>query len=161
MLAVLPNVRRFAISISGNHFDGDDLLQVTVERVLTKGVPDNVDMKKWMFRVCKNIWIDKLRHEKVKQRAAEGQDITIHNRPESEQEIMDKLQLDSVKKAIDKLPDSQKTVLVLVTIEGYSYKETAEILDIPVGTIMSRLARARKALAKQFPHGGTLSTTTT
>jgi len=154
MLDALPHVRRFAISLSRSRFDGDDLLQSTVERVLKKGVPENVDMRKWMFRVCKNIWIDEIRARKVRRRAAEGQDITIHNRPESEVEIMDKLKLAQVKTAMDNLPDDQRVTLSLVAIEGYSYKDTAEILETPIGTVMSRLARARKNLASQFSDGG-------
>jgi len=54
VLRVLPDIRRFAISLAGNKADGDDLLQVTVERVLRKGVPDDVELKRWMFRVAKN-----------------------------------------------------------------------------------------------------------
>lgn len=154
MLDALPHVRRFAISLSHSRADGDDLLQSTVERVLKKGVPEDVDMRKWMFRVCKNIWIDEIRARKVRQRAAEGQDITIHNRPESETEIMDKLKLTQVKAAMDNLPDDQRAALSLVAIEGYSYKDTAEILGTPIGTVMSRLARARKNLAIQFSDGG-------
>jgi len=153
MLAALPHVRRFAISLAGSRADGDDLLQTTVERVLTKGVPEDVDMRKWMFRICKNIWIDEIRARNVRQRAAEGQDITIHDRPEGETEIMDKLKLAQVTAAMDNLPDEQRTVLSLVAIEGYSYKDTAEILETPIGTVMSRLARARKNLAAQFSDG--------
>jgi len=153
MLDALPHLRRFAISLSGNQADGDDLLQTTVERVLKKGAPKDVDIRKWMFRICKNIWIDEIRSRQVRTRAVESQDITIHDRPESEQEIMDKLKLAQVKTAMKKLPDEQRAVLSLVAIEGYSYKDTAEILDTPIGTVMSRLARARKNLAGQFSEG--------
>ncbi len=153
ILEALPHVRRFSISIAGNQADGDDLLQMTVERVLVKGAPKDVDMKKWMFRVCKNIWIDEIRSRQVRQKASLGQDITIHDRPEGEQEIMDKLKLKKVKSAMNALPDDQRAVLALVAIEGCSYKETSEILDTPIGTVMSRMARARKNLAEQFSEG--------
>lgn len=153
MLDALPHVRRFAVSLSRCRADGDDLLQATVERVLKKGVPEDVDMRKWMFRICKNVWIDEIRARQVRQRAVEGQDITIHDRPESETEIMDKLKLAQVTEAMNELPDEQRTVLSLVAIEGYSYKDAAEILETPIGTVMSRLARARKNLAAQFSDG--------
>ena len=150
ILDALPHIRRFAISLSKCQADGDDLLQATVERVLNKDVPENVDMKKWMFRICKNIWIDEIRSRQIRQKAIENQNITIHDRPESEKEIMDKLKLAQVTAAMNKLPDEQRTVLSLIAIEGYSYKDVAEILETPIGTVMSRLARARKNLAAQF-----------
>lgn len=150
MLEVLPHIQRFAVSLTRNRADADDLLQNTVERVLKKGTPDDVDMKKWMFRVCKNIWIDEIRARKVRERAAESGNITLHDRPEWEAEIMGRLKLKQVKDAMENLPDEQRLVLSLVTIEGFSYKEAAEILETPIGTIMSRLARARRNLANMF-----------
>jgi RNA polymerase sigma-70 factor (ECF subfamily) len=150
MLAALPHVRRFAISLSRSEADGDDLLQATVERILTRTTPEGVDMKKWMFRICKNIWIDEIRSRQVRTRAASSQDIKIHDRPDAEDEIMGRLKLAKVCSAMDELPDDQRIVLSLVAIEGLSYKETASVLDAPIGTIMSRLARARKNLAARF-----------
>ena len=155
MLEVLPHIQRFAVSLTRNRADAEDLLQNTVERVLKKGTPDGVNMKKWMFRVCKNIWIDEMRARKVRQKAAESGDITLHDRPEWESEIMGRLKLTQVKTAMENLPDEQRIVLSLVSIEGFSYKEASEILDAPIGTIMSRLARARRNLANMFtpdPH---------
>lgn len=156
MLDALPHLRRFAISITGNYADGDDILQTTVERVLKKGVPPGADMKKWMFRICKNVWIDEIRAKKVRMRVVEEQEIPIHDQPESEQEIMNKIKLKQVEKAMTTLPENQRIVLSLVAIEGYSYKDTAEILETPIGTVMSRLARARINLAAQFSDGSGL-----
>ncbi|PHR62550.1 MAG: RNA polymerase subunit sigma-70 [Robiginitomaculum sp.] len=150
MLAALPHVRRFAISLSRNEADGDDLLQTTVERVLTRATPEGVDMKKWMFRICKNIWIDEIRARQVRSRAADNQDITIHDTANSEDKIMNRLKLAKVQMAMTELPDEQRLVLSLVAIEGLSYKDAASVLGTPIGTVMSRLARARKNLAARF-----------
>lgn len=147
IIAQLPSLRRFAISIAGTRYDGDDLLQATVERVLIKGAPIDVDIKKWMFRICKNIWIDEVRARQVRQREAQGQNIDIHDKPDGEARIMDSITLDNVYAAMQKLPDEQRVALSLVAVEGLSYKNAAEVLQVPIGTIMSRIARARKHLA--------------
>ncbi|HFB54391.1 MAG TPA: sigma-70 family RNA polymerase sigma factor [Hellea balneolensis] len=150
MLDVLPHIQRFAVSLTRNRADADDLLQTTVERVLVKGTPDGVNMKKWMFRICKNIWIDEIRSRKVRERAVESGDITLHDRPDWETEIMGRLKLKQVKDAMETLSDDQRLVLSLVAIEGFSYREAADVLELPVGTVMSRLARARRNLADMF-----------
>ncbi|MCF6219805.1 MAG: sigma-70 family RNA polymerase sigma factor [Robiginitomaculum sp.] len=150
MLEVLPHIQRFAVSLTRNRADADDLLQNTVERILKKGIPDDADMKRWMFRVCKNIWIDEIRARRVRNNATDSGNITLHDRPEWEREVMGRMKLKQVKDAMENLPDEQRIVLSLITIEGFSYKEAAEILETPIGTIMSRLARARRNLANMF-----------
>lgn len=148
ILEVLPHIQRFAISLTRNRADADDLLQNTVERVLSKGTPDGVDMKKWMFRVCKNIWIDEIRATRIRETAVKSGNITLHDRPDWETEIMGRLKLKQIREAMEALPEDQRLVISLISIEGYSYKEAADILETPIGTIMSRLARARKNLVQ-------------
>ena len=147
VLRVLPDIRRFAISLAGNKADGDDLLQVTVERVLRKGVPDDVELKRWMFRVAKNKWIDEMRAKKVRTNALEREDITLHHQVDVEEQVMSRIRLSKVIQSIQALPENQRAVLSLVAIEGYSYRAFSELLDVPIGTVMSRLSRARKMLA--------------
>lgn len=149
-MAVMLDLRRFAISVAGNVSDGDDLLQGTVERILSREVPSKVDMKKWAFRICKNLWIDQYRARQVRQNASHDLGMEFGKHIDGETIAHSKLLLAKAKDLILSLPDEQRTVMTLIAIEGYSYKEASEILEIPVGTIMSRLSRARATLSRQM-----------
>jgi RNA polymerase sigma factor (sigma-70 family) len=153
MLEALPRVRRFARSLTGNPHDADDLLQSTVERVLERNVPEGTEVLKWMFRVCRNLWIDELRYREVRGRTATGDlpDPEGSADPSAgEAAIIGTLYLEQVEAAMAGLSGEQRAVLSLVAIEGLSYREAAEVLEIPIGTVMSRLARARGALADRL-----------
>ncbi len=146
LLELLPRLRRFCFSLTGTWHDADDLMQATVKRLLEKPPPQEVILAKWMFRVCKNIWIDEVRSRKV--RAA----TPIDDAPEAaatdgERGVMDRIMFEQVNQSMAALPDDQRVVVSLVAVEGYSYKEAAEMLGIPIGTVMSRLSRARGTLA--------------
>lgn len=142
-----PALRRFAYSLTGAAHDADDLLQNTLERLLSRGVPDDVELAKWAFRVCRNIWIDEYRARKVRQRNVYPLEETEEPAVDGTQAIYDEITLREVDAAMDKLPDDQRSIMALVALQGMSYKEVAETLGIPAGTVMSRLARARVALA--------------
>lgn len=146
----MPDLRRFAISVAGNVADGDDLLQSTVERVLSRDVPLQADMKKWGFRICKNLWIDQYRAAKVRHRAADGLKLEYGSQLDGEKIAHAKLRLAKAKNLIMSLPDDQRMVMTLIAIDGYSYKEASDILETPIGTVMSRLSRARKSLSAQM-----------
>ena len=150
MLEVLPRLRRFAVSLTGNRHDADDLLQSTVERVLTRAMPDNVDVSKWMFRILRNLWIDEIRARDVRLKAAERPEWQDEQIVAGEDAVLGELTLREVERAMSALPAEQREVMSLVAVEGFSYREAAEVLDVPIGTIMSRLARARAGLAKQL-----------
>lgn len=146
LLAELGGLRKFCFSLTGNAADGDDLLQATVERVLEKGLPDDAHMGKWAYRVCKNAWIDELRSREVRQRYPQLVVEGGNDAPSAEHTADGEKELEAVTAALDGLPPEQRLALTLVAIEGKSYAEAAEILDVPVGTIMSRIARARRSL---------------
>ncbi|WP_300532047.1 RNA polymerase sigma factor [Maricaulis sp.] len=150
LISILPRLRRFAISLAGDRSEGDDLLQKVVERLLTRSVPDNADLLRWSFRICRNIWIDEVRSRKVRSHVAVEEMSDQLRGEDGEVSAMARLTLRDVNAALDALPDDQRVALVLVAVEGFSYAETAQTLDVPVGTVMSRVARARKALAGQF-----------
>ena len=150
LLDVLPRVRRFASSLTGNRDDGDDLLQSTVERVLDRGVPDDVELTPWMFRVCRNLWIDEIRSRNVRRDAAARPEVQGDQVVRGEAVALGELTLREVDEAMLSLPEEQRAALALVAIEGSSYREAAEVLDVPIGTVMSRLARARAALAARL-----------
>lgn len=143
-----PALRRFAYSLTGSAADADDLLQNTLERLLSKAIPDDVELAKWAFRICRNLWIDEYRARKVRQKNVYSLDDTEEPATDGEQVIHDQITLSQVDAAMNQLPDEQRTIMALVAVQGLSYKEVAETLGIPQGTVMSRLARARVALVK-------------
>ena len=148
IVELLPRLRRFAYSLTGTRADADDLLQATVERLLERRAPEDVDLARWSFRVCRNIWIDEIRSRKVRVNAAASGKIGGDETVDGVKTAMDKMAFSEVNQAMDRLPDEQRAALALVALEGYSYAEAAEALDAPIGTIMSRIARARAALVE-------------
>ena len=147
LVEILPNLRRFCLSLAGSLADADDLLQMTVERVLEKGLPDDAELLPWTMRVCRNLWIDEIRARKVRENATRDPVLGDEQIVAGEAEVLGKLSLREVQAALAELPEEQRVVLELVAVEGYAYKEAAAALETPIGTIMSRLARARSALA--------------
>ncbi|HZD54156.1 MAG TPA: RNA polymerase sigma factor [Woeseiaceae bacterium] len=146
LLELLPRLRRFALSLAGNPPDADDLLQSTVERVLERGLPAEAALLPWSIRVCRNIWIDEMRARKVRRAAGEDSVLADEQIVWGESDVMATLTLREVQGALARLADEQRAVLELVAVEGHSYREAADLLETPIGTVMSRLARARAAL---------------
>ncbi|MGD9662123.1 MAG: RNA polymerase sigma factor [Porticoccaceae bacterium] len=146
---LLPAIRRFAYSLTGSAHDADDLLQNTVERILSRPVPDDVDLLKWAFRICRNLWIDDYRAQKVRGQATGCEELQ-ETPMDGEAVIHNQITLMEVDSAMSTLPDDQRAILSLVAVQGLAYQEVAETLKIPIGTVMSRLARARVALSRQL-----------
>ena len=147
---LLPSLRRYAFSLTGSMPDADDLLQSTVERLLTRSIPEGTELAAWAFRICRNCWIDEHRSRQVRERAVHDPALQEAQQVDGEQQIHQQMNLAKVNKAMNELKDGQREIVSLVAIEGLSYKEVAESLGIPVGTVMSRLARARAALSTQL-----------
>jgi RNA polymerase sigma-70 factor (ECF subfamily) len=150
MLDALPRVRRFALSLTGNREDADDLLQSTVERVLGRGLPEDADVLRWMFRVARNLWIDEVRSRKVRLVAADRREPEDEATVDGEDAAIGGVQMREIGDAMASLPEEQRALLSLVAIEGLTYREAAEVLEIPIGTVMSRLARARAGMAARL-----------
>ncbi len=146
---VLPNLRRFALSLTGNVADADDLLQSTVERLLDRGLPQDAKVLPWGLRVCRNLWIDELRSRKVRREASGDPAVVGTQVVSGEEQVLGEMTLEEVQKALFSMSEEQRSVLELVAVEGYSYKEAATVLEVPIGTVMSRLARARAALLER------------
>lgn len=144
---LLPRLRRFARVITRNVQDADDLVQVAVEKALARAAQWRPDSRldSWMFGIMKNAWIDEIRARRRRDR--------VHAPEEAGEAVGDAsahardIAL-SVQAAMERLPDEQRLVVALVLVEGQSYKDAAELLGIPIGTLMSRLARGREALQK-------------
>jgi len=150
---LVPRVRRFALSLTGNACDADDLVQSTVERALSRGIPPEAEPRRWLFRVCRNLWIDEVRGRAVRHRHLEhpaGVDGEGLGDPSGN---VDRRALEEALAAMQTLSSEHREVLSLVAIEGCSYREAAAVLEVPVGTIMSRLARARATLASRLGAG--------
>lgn len=143
---LLPRLRRFAYSLTGSVSDADDLLQNTVERLLARGLPEDADITKWAFRVCRNVWIDECRARKVRREATENPELSDGQVVNGEHQTTKVIEWSRVDAAMARLPQDQRQIISLVAIQGMPYKIVAEILEVPKGTVMSRLARARAAL---------------
>lgn len=148
LAALVPRLRRYAHALTGARHDADDLLQGTLERLLARGVPQEVELDKWAFRVCRNLWIDEVRARKVRSALPFEESAAMEQTFDGENVLMSRLALGEVGAAMDGLPEDQRAALSLVVLEGLSYAQAAAVLETPVGTIMSRIARARAALAK-------------
>ena len=161
LIAVLPRLRRFARGLTGSAVDADDLVQAACERALTRAhqFQEGTRFDSWMFRIVQTIWIDQLRSRDVRREEAEDQGVNIGT-DEPGRRIEARLALQEVRSALQQLPPEQRAALLLVTVDGLSYKEAAEVADVPVGTIMSRLARARIALQAKLDAGGGLRRST-
>lgn len=143
----LPRLRRFAYALTGNLDDGDDLVQDTCLRALSRidQWEPGTQLESWMFRIARNAWIDKVRQEQNRgeHAAVEALDL-VGSDGRHTTEIHSELR--AVSRAIRTLPSDQQLLVALVCVDGQSYKAASDILGIPVGTVMSRLARARKSL---------------
>lgn len=145
IVALLPRLRRFARNLARNPHDADDVVQIAVERALQRVDQWRRDARldSWLFKIVRNAWIDEVRsrsrRSKIFLAEEAGADVGVSV---MEGEI-DRLSVDA---AFGRLPEDQRMAVSLVLVEGLPYKEAAEVLDIPIGTLTSRLARGRDAL---------------
>ena len=151
LIAALPQLRRFARTLTRSVSDADDLVQEACLTALSKSHmwDPTKPLDRWMYRIMRNLWISEMRKQKVRQGqgqipADEATELVTH---ESGETSMIHTQL---RATIDTLSSELSTILLLVSVEGYSYDEAADLLEIPVGTVMSRMHRARRVLAKQL-----------
>jgi RNA polymerase sigma-70 factor (ECF subfamily) len=150
--ALLPRLRRFGRTLAYTREDADDLVQMAVEKALTRTDQwtPGTRLDSWMFRIMQTTWIDEVRSRDRRSQTfvpeEEGEHVGVASN-DAQIEAM------AVRKAVAQLGDDQRIVVGLVLVEGLSYQEAAGVLDIPVGTLTSRLARAREAL--QTLLGGT------
>src|SRR3984885_10576670 len=145
IVTLLPRLRRFARNLTRSPHDADDVVQIAVERALTRSDQWRSDARldSWMFKIVRNAWIDELRsrtrRDKIFLAAEAGENVGIDSMA-SEAELL------SVHSAMARLPEEQREAVSLVIVEGLPYREAADVLDVPIGTLTSRLARGREAL---------------
>jgi RNA polymerase sigma-70 factor, ECF subfamily len=148
---LLPRLRRFGRAMTGSVSEGDDLAQAACERALQRFAQLRVEARldSWMYTMMRRMWIDEMRSRRVRQHEPiDAAEEVIGE--EGEAVVEGQLTLAAVRRALAKLPEEQRTVLTLVCVDGLSYKQTAEVLGIAIGTVMSRLARGREALHQQM-----------
>jgi len=153
IVELLPRLRRFARSLSHNQHDADDLVQSGVERAWRHLAQFKADanLASWMFGIMKNAWLDGLRTRRRRGEVALPEDSGEHP---AVSPVDSNTELWSVSEAMNKLPEEQRLAIALVLVEGLSYKEAAQVLEIPMGTLTSRLARGRTALAAALNENG-------
>jgi RNA polymerase sigma factor (sigma-70 family) len=147
LATLLPRMRRFARSLTFHREDADDLVQVAMERALGRSeqYTEGTRLDSWLFRIVRNAWIDEVRSRVRRDDlfAPEGEGEHVgHDTMETHHQRM------AVQKAMSLLSEEHRIVVALVLVDGLPYKEAAEVLEIPIGTLTSRLARARDALQK-------------
>jgi RNA polymerase sigma-70 factor (ECF subfamily) len=146
LLDHLPRLRRFAHALARNAADADDLLQASVERALLRREQwePGTRLDSWMYRLMRNLWIDTVRAETRRGETFVPPDAGEAVGAAGNQEAV--VELGKVGAAMRTLPPDQREAVALVVIEGFAYREAAEILDVPIGTLTSRLVRGREAL---------------
>jgi RNA polymerase sigma-70 factor (ECF subfamily) len=156
LIALIPRLRRFARTLTGNMADADDVVQACLEKAML-----NLDqwqpgtrLDAWVFRIARNTWVDDRRrahnskgHDDIGEMIDLAGDDGVAVAEASAEARM-------VRAAVDRLPPEQRDVVALVMLEEYSYREAADALGLPIGTVMSRLSRAKAALAKAIASEG-------
>ncbi|HZX26689.1 MAG TPA: RNA polymerase sigma factor [Telluria sp.] len=143
--ALLPRLRRFARTITYHREDADDLVQTAVERALarTGQWEPGTRLDSWLFRIMKNAWVDEVRGRIRRDRLFAPEEEGEHVGVDTAEVHVQRLALEQ---ALATLSEDHRMVIGLVLVDGMPYKEAAEVLEIPMGTLTSRLARAREAL---------------
>ncbi|MBX9746792.1 MAG: sigma-70 family RNA polymerase sigma factor [Hyphomonadaceae bacterium] len=155
LIALLPRLRRFARALTRSD-EADDLVQTALERALRNlgNWTPGSRLDSWMFRVMKNCWIDEIRAKAVRTRVfapEEAGEVVGYDGAEAMEHHLD---AQAARAAMARLPEEQRLAVALVLVEGFSYREAADLLEIPIGTLTSRLARGRAAIEASLTESG-------
>lgn len=144
ILAELPRLRRYARALLGDRAAADDLVQDTLERAWSRRSQwrPGSELRTWLFAIMHNLRIDQLRRPSLEVASFEDEEIEVPTRATQ----TDQIELADLATAVSRLPEEQRAVLLLVALEGMGYRDIATTLGIPLGTVMSRLARGRERL---------------
>jgi RNA polymerase sigma-70 factor (ECF subfamily) len=146
LVALLPRLRRFARSLTHHAADADDLVQLALERALQKidQWRAGTRLDSWMFGIIHHAWIDEIRARRRRDRVLAPQEAGEQIADAASEAPIQRLSLEA---AFAQLPEEQRIAVSLVLVEGLAYKEAAAVLDVPIGTLTSRLARGRATLS--------------
>lgn len=145
--ALLPRLRRFGMTLTGTLDAADDLVQAAVERALTRlhQWQPGTRLDSWLFRIMQTVWSNEMRSRRIRNHDQLDAALDVIGDP-GENTVETKMMLRKVEQEFRRLTPDQQQAMVLVCVEGYTHREAAEILDVPMGTVISRLARGRMAL---------------
>jgi RNA polymerase sigma-70 factor, ECF subfamily len=156
--SLAPRLWRFALRLTRHQGDAEDLVQRSYVRALERRHQWQVgtSLLSWVFAIMHSIWMNELRSAQRRREGSLGADQEFDDviEPSSSADPEYKLMCKQVIQAVSELPEAQRIVMTLVAVEGLSYKEAADVLDVPLGTVMSRLARARLSVGQRFLVGG-------
>ncbi|HEY6679201.1 MAG TPA: sigma-70 family RNA polymerase sigma factor [Actinomycetota bacterium] len=160
VLPLLPNLYSAALRMTRNPADAEDLVQETYLRAYRgfSGFEEGTNLRAWMYRILTNTFINSYRKKQREPVTVQEDDLDewyLFDKlgesgvePSAEAEVIRSMPDEDVQKALEALPEGFRLAVLLADVEGFSYKEIAEILGIPIGTVMSRLHRGRRALEK-------------
>jgi RNA polymerase sigma-70 factor, ECF subfamily len=151
LVQLLPRLRRFALSLSGHAADADDLVQMACERAILRSAQwmPGTRLDSWLYTMMRNLWISELRSRRV--RSGAGQvDAADSDELSTAVGAAEILQGNQIAALIMTLPEGLAATLLLVSVEGHSYQEAADVLDIPIGTVMSRMSKARQLMKEKL-----------
>lgn len=150
LVALLPRLRRFAYSLTGSKEEAEEVLQSACERALSRldQFEPGTRLDSWMFQIIRTVRVDRVRYS-ARRPTTSDPDIaeTARFDARTHEQVEARMDLDIIREEVARLPEEQRVALALVTIDGMSYQDAADTLGVPIGTIMSRLARARRKLA--------------
>jgi len=152
LLDLLPRLRRFARALTLDHADADDLCQTALERALKAEASweKGSRLDSWMYRIIRNCWIDEVRARKRRSETFVAEEAGASVGQADDRRIEARVELGNVDRAMAELPPEQREVIALILVEGLAYREAAELLDLPMGTVTSRLVRGRQALMEML-----------
>jgi RNA polymerase sigma factor (sigma-70 family) len=149
---LLPRLRRLSRMLARDVNDADDLLQVALERALKardQWQPGS-RLDAWMIKIVRNCWIDEVRARKRRGQTFLPEEVGQHKGHDGHLDMERAAEIQGVSRALQDLPPDQREVIALVVLEGLSYRDAADILEIPMGTLTSRLTRGRQALTQRL-----------
>lgn len=145
LVLLLPRLRRFARALTRQADDADDLVQTALERALRalNQWQPGTSLSAWTFRIMKNAWIDETRSRSSRAKMLAPEEAGVHTSTDGAAQMAAHMDVRAAEQAINRLPEEQRLAVALVLVAGLSYTEAAETLQIPIGTLTSRLARGR------------------
>ena len=149
IVSLIPRLRRFALGLTGAQADADDLVQTALEKALSRldQFTAGTRLDSWLFRIVQTSWIDDRRKAARREEAMDADMMErIPGRFDPGHAEAHGLRAD-IGRALGELSEDQRALAMLVLVEGYSYQEAADMQGVPVGTVMSRLSRARRTMA--------------
>jgi RNA polymerase sigma-70 factor (ECF subfamily) len=150
--AMLPRLRRFARALAGQPADADDIVQIAVERALMRldQFQPGTRLDAWLLTIVRNAWIDEARARQRRAQVFADAELGERVGAGGEAAAHARLEVSEVREAMQSLPEEQREAVALVCVDGLAYREAADVLGVPIGTLTSRLARGREALQRML-----------